>query len=393
VTAVSDREQSEKNAAHAARLALCKTHRERVHYACEVLATPRPESGRVLDFLELYGYLPNRDRQKRHVYTLVSTWRRERGMADTGTPIPAMTPEMLTLLDERVAASETVSEQTRPSLQVVREHADTAPVETSEPAPEQAAPVADEETSPRPAQAPEVERRHSGSGEVPATSTPVRKRRAPLVLGLISMVAMGLSADTSLRFFKERLHVDDPYRFFLFGVMELTLLGCALAMFESVRDHGRPGPMRFVAWSVCAVSGFAALELSGPLDGPIRTLLGPVLALILLHAALGIEIRAHRPRTTMWTRIGREFRERFLSRLGLGDDSRDAVTRTRERAALRFAHLTEAKFVPFRRARLRRAARAANLAHDPAMKERAMREHAIISNLEGLKEVEHDSVW
>jgi hypothetical protein len=35
------RPELEHNAAHAARLALCKTQKERIEYACEVLANPR----------------------------------------------------------------------------------------------------------------------------------------------------------------------------------------------------------------------------------------------------------------------------------------------------------------------------------------------------------------
>lgn len=80
--------------------------------------------------------------------------------------------------------------------------------------------------------------------------------------------------------------------------------------------------------------------LSGPVEGIARVALGPILSLVMLHLALGIEIRNRTAvRTGTWARVGVEIRERVLSRLGLGNDERTALTRTRERAARRVARL------------------------------------------------------
>jgi hypothetical protein len=372
-------ESQEVDPRHAARLTTLKFKKDKIKYAAEVLhrETGSVNTADVADWLVRYGVVRDPRSERPGISAGVSAYRKEHDLDDTNGPVPVMTKELLEELDAQ-RDGEVVPFRAR---------------RTGSPAP--AKPDAGQDAS-----APKPDGRTDGQDASAGRVSPkqdasalARPRRAPLVLGLISLVAMGVSADTSLRFFGERLHVPDPYRFFLFAVMELTLLGSALAMFESVRDHQRPGPMRWVAWAVCAVSAFAALELSGPLDGPIRTLLGPVLALVLLHAALGIEIRAQKTRTTVWAKIASEYRERFLSRLGLGDDDRDAATRTRERAAVRLAHLAAVGWTPFRRTRMRRAARIAGTAHDPEIKARVEREHHTLSQLDALAKVKHGSFW
>ncbi|HKN99316.1 MAG TPA: hypothetical protein VJX10_19510, partial [Pseudonocardiaceae bacterium] len=148
---------------------------------------------------------------------------------------------------------------------------------------------------------------------------------------------LAVSLNTSWRFFGERLGVTGAERVVMFSVLELAFVACALGMRANVRHvdpaTGRPGPAgapRLVAWALCGLSGYAALVLSGPVDGAARVALGPVLSLVMLHLALGIELR-HRTgtRNGTWSRVADELRERALSRLGLADDDRDAATRTR----------------------------------------------------------------
>lgn len=404
-----DRERPElvRDATHEAHLALCKNQRERVEYVCEVLAASGSlGSGAVLDWLELYGFLPRRDAQKSNVRTLVSKWRKARGLDDTGGPIPTITPEMLEILDERAAASKTADvpapRPARPLSVVpapVETPADddgtpaTPPADPREPA-DQATPA---EVPADPAPAADVP--PAAPAEVPAAEAapvpaPARKRRGTWAAVVVAAAATGLSAEGNLRWFSEDLHVQAPFIYGVFAVMELALLACSWMMFEHVRDHGRPGPMRVVAWAICGVSAFAAMQVFGPYDGLLRAIVGPVGALIFLHAALGIEIRAGKGRTTVWAKIGREFRERFLSRLGLADDDRTALQRTRERAAVRLAYLATASgWVPFRAARMRRANRLAGTAHDPAMKARVEREHHSLDQLARLREVKHGDFW
>jgi hypothetical protein len=211
----------------------------------------------------------------------------------------------------------------------------------------------------------------------------------------VAVLSIGVSVDTSWRFFEQRLGITDTVeRVVLFSVMESALIACGWAMRGGVRRDGRPGPARLVAWALTAFAAFAALSLSGPVAGTARVLLGPVLGLVMLHLALGIEIRASRQRTTTWARVGRELRERLLSLLGLGNDHRDALARTRDRAALRAAKLALAsRWTPWRKARLRKALHLSHVAHDPAQRDRMMRELGVLQHAGKLAETTQPSPW
>jgi len=92
--------------------------------------------------------------------------------------------------------------------------------------------------------------------------------------------------------------------------------------------------------------------------------------------------------------VGREVRERLLSLLGLGDDHRDALARTRDRAALRAAKLALAgRWTPFRTSRLRKALHASHVAHDPAQKDKMLRELGVLQHAQQLAETTQPSPW
>ncbi|SDJ16063.1 hypothetical protein SAMN04488074_101668 [Lentzea albidocapillata subsp. violacea] len=211
----------------------------------------------------------------------------------------------------------------------------------------------------------------------------------------VALMSIGVSVDTSWRFFEQRLGITDVVeRVVLFSVMEAALVACGWAMRGGVRQNGRPGPARLVAWALTAFAAFAAFSLSGPVAGTARVLLGPVLGLVMLHLALGIEIRASRQRTTTWARVGRELRERVLSLLGLGDDGRDALARTRDKAALRAAKLAIASpWTPRRKARLRKALHASHVAHDPVQRDRMLRELGVLQHADELAKITQPSPW
>lgn len=113
----------------------------------------------------------------------------------------------------------------------------------------------------------------------------------------------------------------------------------------------------------------------------------------MLHLALGIEIRHAGARAGTWTRVLGELRERALSRLGLANDQRDAVTRTRERATTRAARLAMTPRTPRRAARLARALRVAGVAHDPAMRDRLLAELAVLRHAGELASLPQASPW
>ena len=211
----------------------------------------------------------------------------------------------------------------------------------------------------------------------------------------MAALSLFVSFDTSWRFFEHTLRITAVWeRIALFTVMEAALIACGIAMHGGVQQSGRPGPARLVAWALCGFAGFAAITLSGPVAGVARVILGPLLGLVMLHLALGIEIRSTHARLTTWARIGRELRERVLSRLGLADDSRDALARTRDRAARRAAKLALAsKRTPFRKARLIRALRASNAAHDKTQLAQMLAELAAVRHASALESLKQPSPW
>jgi hypothetical protein len=224
-----------------------------------------------------------------------------------------------------------------------------------------------------------------------------RTRTSTFVFVLGALVGLVVSADTSWRFFRDMLGVSNvPERIAMFAGMEILLIACGISMFEGVRRRGgTPGPARWLAWAICGASAYAAFVLSGPFLGTARVMLGPVLSVVALHYALGVELRSrgHRYNGTL-ARIGREMRERFLSRFGLADDERDALTRTRDRAARRVARLALApQWTPFRQSRLDRNLRRSNAAHDPTARARMLAELTAIRHAGDLRNLTQKSPW
>lgn len=220
----------------------------------------------------------------------------------------------------------------------------------------------------------------------PATNTnPQRPHGAG---GFYAVAAMGtaISADTSWRFFGTVLHIANPERVAMFAVLEAAFLACGWATRANVRrPNGTPGAARTLALVLCGLSAYMAVVLSGPLAGLARVALGPVLALVCLHLALGIEIRVRRTaKTGTAERIWSELRERLLSRLGLGDDRRDALARSRDRAADRAARL--AVKIGRRDRRLARALAASGAALDPARRDRVVAQVAVARHLDDIRQ-------
>jgi hypothetical protein len=217
---------------------------------------------------------------------------------------------------------------------------------------------------------------------------------------IVALAATGVSVDTSWHFFGEKLHItNDVERGLLFAVLEMALIACGYAMHHTVQrvdeagNPGKPGPARVVAWALCGLSAYMALVIGGPVGGPVRVAAGPVLALVMLHLALGIAIRVRRGVSSgTWARVGRELRERALSRLGLADDNRPALERTRDRATDRAARLAAGGWL-FRKARLARAVRASGVALDEGQRARMLRQVAALKNVEALMGLRASSPW
>ncbi|WP_354596095.1 hypothetical protein R1Y80_00835 [Streptomyces sp. JL1001] len=170
-----------------------------------------------------------------------------------------------------------------------------------------------------------------------------------LVAGAGAVVCTAYSGDTSWRFAGERLGmVDSTERALMFGAGELALLACAVmarankAATSTDTTAGSAGVPGVLVWVITGVQVIPCYATSGIVGGTVRAVIGPILAGLLWHLAMGLEIRVARPEalsTGLPAVIGREVRERLLSRLGLAARDRTAEQITRDRATARAVHL------------------------------------------------------
>ncbi|MFF2385149.1 hypothetical protein [Streptomyces sp. NPDC058108] len=172
-----------------------------------------------------------------------------------------------------------------------------------------------------------------------ASRTPV----AVLVASLAAMACTAYSGDTSWGFAEHRLHMtSSDERAALFLAAELALFATALMARQNLRTQGAPGTPGLLVWIITGVQVIPAYAESGVVGGTVRAFVGPVLAAVLWHLAMGIELRHSRPGAgsqSLPAVIARELRERLLSRLGLATRDRTAAQITRDRATARAVQL------------------------------------------------------
>ncbi len=219
----------------------------------------------------------------------------------------------------------------------------------------------------------------------------------------VALATIPVSVNTSYRFFEEVMRITD--RTELVGmafVMEMALVMCGAGMAYSVKRFGDPGAFRLVVWSICGFAGWTALHMSTSLGEALgRVVLGPVLGAIMLHLALGLVRRTHHHRTGTLARVGRELRERALSRLGLADDARTAAQRIRDRATTHAVQvsleLAQPKLRPWRKRRLLRqlqhALAAAKVADDPMMRQTLLARRKVAHSAEHFAGLDQGSAW
>lgn len=203
-------------------------------------------------------------------------------------------------------------------------------------------------------------------------------------------LGMALSLDTSYRFFQDVLRITGVEQVGMFSVTDVALIACAVGMRANVRRvdpktgrAGTPGAPRLVAWLLCAGASYAALVEAGLVAGLARIAFGPLLAMVMLHLALGLEIRHRGARSGgMWARLVAELRERLLSRFGVGDEHRSAAKRTKDRALRRYVRLVAIEHPRFPAWRNFRAARAARVAevYSPAQLTAFLKQLAVAQN-------------
>ncbi|MEU2598188.1 hypothetical protein ABZ669_13280 [Streptomyces hirsutus] len=169
-----------------------------------------------------------------------------------------------------------------------------------------------------------------------------QKRLGSPAVKVAALAALGCtaySADTSWRFAADYLDMaGTAERVGMFAAAELALFATALMARQNLATQGAPGLPGTLVWVITGVQVIPAYAESGPVGGTVRAFVGPVMAAMLWHLAMGIELRVRTPGAAshgLLAVLGREARERLLSRLGIAARDRDAAQITRDRATAR----------------------------------------------------------
>ncbi|MEU9155032.1 hypothetical protein AB0D59_31865, partial [Streptomyces sp. NPDC048417] len=172
--------------------------------------------------------------------------------------------------------------------------------------------------------------------------TRTQKRLGGPAVKVAAVAALGCtaySADTSWRFAADYLDMaGTAERASMFAAAELALFATALMARQNLAAQGAPGLPGTLVWVITTVQVIPAYAESGPVGGTVRAFVGPVMAAMLWHLAMGIELRLRTPGAAsngLIAVLGREARERLLSRLGIAARDRDAAQITRDRATAR----------------------------------------------------------
>lgn len=157
------------------------------------------------------------------------------------------------------------------------------------------------------------------------------------VAALAAVACTAYTADTSWRFAAHYLGMGSTAeRVAMFFAAELALLATALMARQNLNGPtGAPGVPGALVWVITGVQIIPAYAESGLIGGTVRAFVGPVMAAMLWHLAMGIELRHRQPTSSsrsLAALVGGELKERLLSRLGLSVRDRDAAQISRDRA-------------------------------------------------------------
>ncbi|MEU8975421.1 hypothetical protein AB0D11_40470 [Streptomyces monashensis] len=238
------------------------------------------------------------------------------------------------------------------------------------------------------------------------------RRRGIITVPVAAMAAIGCtgySADTSWRFAADYLDMGGTTeRVAMFAAAELALFATALMARQNLNGPKQaPGTPGTLTWVITAVQVLPAYAESGLLGGTVRAFVGPVLAAMLWHLAMGIELRHRTPEAdsrSLTAILVRQTRERLLARLGIADQDADAARLIRERALteavtliLRAESMTDKKHGKRRRRRLterlHQALERAEVDGDPLQDELLLRKLATRRQALGLASITLPPRW
>ncbi|WP_198533757.1 hypothetical protein [Streptomyces odonnellii] len=238
------------------------------------------------------------------------------------------------------------------------------------------------------------------------------RRRGSIAVLVAAVAAIGCtaySADSSWRFAADYLDISGiAERVAMFAVAELALFATALMARQNLNGPKQaPGLPGTLTWVITAVQILPAYAESGPVGGTVRAFVGPVLAAVLWHLAMGIELRQRTPDAasrSLTAVLVRQARERLLARLGIADQDADAARLIRERALseavaliLRAEAMTDKKRGKRRKQRLanrlHQALERADIDRDPLQDELLLRKLATRKQALGLASIALPPRW
>nr|WP_308801016.1 hypothetical protein [Streptomyces polyasparticus] len=169
------------------------------------------------------------------------------------------------------------------------------------------------------------------------------RRRTIVAVRVAAAAAVGCTAytaDTSWRFAGDYLDMGSTVeRAFMFATAEFALFALALMARQNLKSPMQaPGLPGVLVWVITGAQIIPAYAESGPVGGTVRALIGPFMAAMLWHLAMGIELRRHDSQAasrSLVAILARQARERLLARLGIADQDADAARLIRERALSR----------------------------------------------------------
>ncbi|WP_228916846.1 hypothetical protein [Streptomyces sp. DH20] len=231
-----------------------------------------------------------------------------------------------------------------------------------------------------------------------------RTSGAVFTAGLGALVCTAYSGDTSWKFAEHSLGmIDSKERLAMFAAGEIALLACAVMARANKRATatataaGTPGVPGVLVWCITGIQIIPAYSESGFWGGTVRAVIGPVMAGLLWHLAMGLEIRVQRPEalsTGLPAQIGHELRERLLSYLGLAVRGRTAAQVSRDRATARAVRLASRRWLgPWGRAALKAAVARSGAAVDGDQRHQLMQLLAARRSADGLRTVPVVSPW
>ncbi|WP_274031077.1 hypothetical protein [Streptomyces sp. MMBL 11-1] len=239
-----------------------------------------------------------------------------------------------------------------------------------------------------------------------------RQRRlsaAVVTATVAAIVCTAYSADTSWRFAAHYLDMrNTTERTAMFAAAELALFSMALMARQNLHGPrqaaGLPGVL---VWVITAMQTIPAYAEAGPVGGTVRAFTGPVMAAVLWHLAMGIELRQRTPDAAsrgLAAVLTRQARERLLARLGIVQQDQGAAEIIRDRAmhravalAARLAEMTPEQRTGWagRRAvrRLSKALARSGIDADSLRNEQLMRQLATRRQAAALATIELPGRW